>query len=206
MRRLLVFLIGAAVAFGQYTAEPAGAPPEELSPEIISYLSPEGHKVVAGDGSVWAELWFAKSSVEGNGSGEIDVSWDDVAHGKLVGAIRFPAQGEERRGQQIKPGVYTLRFSFYPVDGAHQGVEPSRDFLMLSLAAEDKDPSATPDFETLMEMSRKAAGTQHPAGLACWKAESGWQEGMSQVGDDWALGTKVGDTQLMVIVKGVNTH
>jgi hypothetical protein len=198
--------MGAVVAYGQYTVQSAGAPPEELSAEIVDYLAPEGQKVVGDDGAVWAEFWFAKESVEGNGAGELDVSWGEVAHGKLVGAMRFPAMGEERRGMEIEPGVYTLRFSYYPVDGAHQGVEPSRDFLILAPAGIDKDPGATPDFETLMEMSEKASGTHHPAGLACWKAEGDFQDGISKFEEDVVLGAKVGDTEIMVVVKGVNTH
>ena len=53
--------------------------------------------------------------------------------------IRLPERGADRRGQTIKPGVYTLRYGNYPQNGDHQGVEPQRDFLVLSPVAEDKD-------------------------------------------------------------------
>ena len=206
MRKGLLFvLLPAVAAFGQYTLEQAGPPPAEVAPAMAAELQQQGSKIVASDGSVWAELWFRNSSVEGPETGEIDVSWNNVAHGTFIGVIRFPGQGEERRGQVIQPGVYTLRFSFYPVDGNHEGVEPSRDFLMLSPAAIDKDPNARPGFDELMEMSRKASGTPHPAGLSMWKGESDWKPGLSKLGEqDWVLNVKVGETPISVIVKGVN--
>ena len=40
----------------------------------------------------------------------------------------------------------------------------------------------------------------------CWKAEGDWQEGLTQMEHDWVLGVKLGETELMVIVKGVNAH
>jgi len=190
MRKGLLFILMPAVAaFGQYTLEQAGPPPAEVAPAMAAELQQQGSKIVASDGE----------------TGEIDVSWNNVAHGTFIGVIRFPGKGEERRGQVIPPGVYTLRFSFYPVDGNHEGVEPSRDFLMLSPAAIDKDPNARPSFDELMEMSRKASGTPHPAGLSMWKGESDWKPGLSKLGEqDWVLNVKVGETPISVIVKGVN--
>ena len=205
-RAALFFLLLTVTAFAQYSVEPAGAPPAELSPDMIAALSPEGHKIVASDGSVYAEVWFRNSSADTADTGENEVSWNTVAHGTMIGAIRFPGEGADRRGQVIQPGVYTLRFSFYPVDGAHQGVEPSRDFLILSPAAIEKDPSATPSFEELMNLSRKASGTPHPAALACWKAGDDWQAGLVEMGEDWVLNVKIGETNVSVIVKGVNAH
>jgi hypothetical protein len=202
---LSFLLVAAGTALAQLAAEPAGAPPAELSAEMLAALQDEGHKLVEG-GEVYAEFWFRETGVDGSDSGEIDVSWSTAPHGVFIGVVRFPNQVQDRRGQQIKPGLYTLRFSFYPVDGAHQGAEPSRDFLVLSPAADDKDPAAKPDFDTLMEMSRKASGTPHPAALAIWKAESDWQPGLVELGKDQVLNVKIGDTQISVIVKGVNSH
>ncbi len=208
MKRFLLLLMSVSVAallWAGYALQPAGPPPGELSPGIVAILAPQGYKVVDDQGQVYAELWFRKDSPEGPPTGEVDVTWDTVPHGTLIGVIRYPNGGEDRRGQKIRPGVYTLRFSYYPVDGAHQGVEPSRDFLVLSPASIDKDANATPSFDQLMDMSRKASGTRHPAVIPVWKAEPGdWQQGLAQTGEDWVLSVKVGETPISVIVKGVN--
>ena len=206
VRIFLLALALSGAAFAQYTLAPGGTPPSELAPAMAAELQAQGSKITDSAGKTYAELWFRKSSVDGPETGEMDVSWTTVAHGTLIGVIRFPAGAKDRRGQPLQPGVYTMRFSFYPMDGAHQGVEPSRDFLVLSPAAIDKDPKATPDFNTLMEMSRKASGTQHPAAMAMWKAEDDFEPGLPQVGDDWVLSVKIGETPISVIVEGVNPH
>ncbi len=202
---VLMPILAIPMLWAAYVLQPAGAPPEELAPEMAAVLVPEGYKVVDDQGQVYAELWFRKDSPEDGPTGEMDVTWDTVPHGTFIGVIRYPNGGEDRRGQKIQPGVYTLRFSFYPVDGAHQGVEPSRDFLILSPASIDKDPKAAPGFDELMDMSRKASGTRHPAAIPVWKAEPGdWQEGLTQMEEDWVLSVKIGGTPVSIIVKGVN--
>ena len=118
--------------------------------------------------------------------------------------IRFPVAGSDRRGQTIKPGLYTLRYSRYPVDGNHQGVAPNRDFLILSPADIDKDPAATPAFDPLMDMSRKASGTPHPACLEMAPPASDAKfPGFAKQGDkDWVMDVKIGTLPLGVILIG----
>ena len=119
----------------------------------------------------------------------------------MLGVIRFPSQGSDRRGQVIKPGVYTLRYSMFPINGDHQGVAPQRDFFVLSRIEDDQDASAKPNFDALMALSRKASGTQHPLVMSIWKADD-QNQSFSQQGDDWILQRKMGDTNLAMIVIG----
>jgi hypothetical protein len=125
-----------------------------------------------------------------------------------MGVVRFPAKYMDRRGQSIQPGVYTMRFSFYPENGDHQGAAPQRDFLVLSRVAEDKDANATPTFEALMEMSRKASGTPHPLVLSMWKQDpAAFKPGVAAEGEsDQVLQLKIGSTPISVIVAGVSNH
>jgi len=126
-----------------------------------------------------------------------------VPHGSVLGVISFAANGADRRGQVLKPGVYTLRFSYFPLNGDHQGVAPQRDFLVLTPAADDQDAAAV-SFDPLMKMSRKASGTPHPAVLSMWSVESDFMPGLSEIGEgDVVLQTKIGEKQVAVVVKGV---
>jgi hypothetical protein len=128
----------------------------------------------------------------------------NIPHGALLGAIRFPGRGSDRRGQAIKAGVYTLRFSAFPPDGNHQGVAMQRDFLLLVPAAGDKDLNSTPSYKEVVEMSNKASGSTHPAVLGLWKDEAGNEPGLAQEGDfDWILYTKIGDIPIGIIVVGM---
>ena len=171
MRKLhlcfLLTVLAASTVFAQYKSEPAGAPPAELAPAIGQALEQHGTKIVGSSG-VFCEVWFRASLPAGPKSAEESVTLPTIPLGALVGAIRFPAQGADRRGQPIKPGVYTLRYGLQPLNGDHLGVSPQRDFLVLVPAGDDKDLNAAPNFDALMAMSRKASGTPHPAVLSMW--------------------------------------
>src|SRR5258708_11292153 len=206
MRKLsLCFLLAALAAgtmFAQYKSEPAGAPPSELAPAISQALEQQGTRI-SGSNGVFCEVWFRTSLTPGPKSSEESVTLPTIPHGTLLGAIRFPAQGADRRGQPIKPGVYTLRYSLQPLNGDHLGVSPQRDFLVLVPDGDDKDLNATPNFEALMAMSRKASGTPHPAVLLMWGAGARDPVGFAKQGEnDWVLTRKIGDTVISVILVG----
>ena len=127
-----------------------------------------------------------------------------IAQGTLIGVIRFPAKGADRRGQVIPAGVYTLRYSNFPVDGAHSGVAPQRDFALMTPVAADADPAAKPAFDDLVKMSGKASGTPHPAVLSMETPPAGAiAPSVAKEGEhDWTLTVKVGDLTFSIIVVG----
>lgn len=191
----------AAPLFSQMKVEAAGAPPSEAS-ALASALAREGVKVLKEDGSVLCEMWFV-SALPSGAAAEESASFAGTPHGALLGVARFPSRHSDRRGQTIKPGVYTMRYSLFPLNGDHQGVAPQRDFILLSPAAADTDPAARPNFETLMDMSRKASGTPHPLVLSFWKDESGAAPGVEAAGDsDRVLHTRIGAVPAAIIIIG----
>src|ERR1041384_4125581 len=117
---LISFLLAASAAFGQYKMEPAGAPPSDLPPAFAAEMQPQGYKVLNGSGAVWCEIWLRKTAPSGPKSSEDAIALPTIPQGALLGVLRFPAQGADRRGQTIQPGLYTLRYSIYPVTGDHQ--------------------------------------------------------------------------------------
>ncbi len=201
MRKLLFTLsLTAVCAFAQYKLESAGAPPSEVSPAIAAGLQKDGAKITGPNGTV-CEVWF-RTQVPNTQNSEQNVSFTDIAQGTLLGVVRFPVKGTDRRGQAIQPGVYTLRLSFYPADGAHQGVAQTRDFVLMVPAAGDTDLNSTPAFNQLVAMSKKASGTPHPAVLNCWKADSPGPRALKQEGPDWVLYDSIGDRPIALIVVG----
>jgi hypothetical protein len=206
MRRILLIPLLFASFLLAHTMEPAGPPPAGVSPAVTSTLQKDGIKVMDGQ-KVWCELWFRSTAPSGPKSTEEAVSLPTIPQGSFLGIIQFPARGADRRGQTIKPGVYTLRYGNYPQNGDHQGVEPQRDFLVLSPIADDKDTTKNLSFDALMDLSRKASGSAHPAVLSMWHVESDFKPGISQQGEsDWVLQTKIGDLPVAVIVAGKTTH
>jgi hypothetical protein len=198
---LLVFLAFSALA-QDYKMEPVTGPPPGLPPAYSAAIQGQGFRV-SGPSGVWCEIWLAKSIPTGGKPSDNAVSFG-IAQGTLLGILRFPAKGEDRRGQVIPAGVYTLRYSNFPVDGAHSGVAPQRDFALLTPLAADSDPAAKPAFEDLVKMSGKASGTPHPAVLSMETPPSGASApSVAKEGEhDWALTMKAGDLTFSVIVAG----
>lgn len=205
MKKCALFLLmTASFIFGQYKMEPAGGPPSDLAPAVAATFQQPGTKILKPDGSVLCEVWVSKAAPSGEASVEPNVAFPSMPQGALLGAVRFPTNGSDRRGQALKPGVYTMRYSLYPVDGAHQGVAPQRDFLLLVPLAEDKDPKALPTYEQLVDMSRKASGTPHPAVLSIAPPlESAPVPGFVKEGEqDWMFNIKIGDKPMGIILVG----
>ncbi len=199
--KLAIPLVLTTAAFAQYKAEPAGAPPAEVSPSISKALQTTGTKIT-NNGTAYCEIWFRADKPTGGSGGDDSVTLPNIPQGALLGVIRFDGKGSDRRGQSIKPGVYTLRYSLMPVNGDHQGAAPQRDFMVLVPAGDDKDLAAAPDFDALVDMSKKGLGTTHPGVISLWKADD-FKPGFGQQGDDWVIQTKLGDTAIAVILIGV---
>ena len=204
MKKLILCLtFAAAAAFAQYKVESAGAAPGELAAPFSSALG-TGYKI-AGPNGVYCEIWFLKALPQGAKSGEEAVVFPTIPPGSLVGAIRFPNAAADRRGQAVKAGVYTLRYSVQPNNGDHLGVSPQRDYLVMIPAAEDKDPKPVPVFDDLMALSKKASGTPHPAVLSMEPATGSQFPAFNKEGEkDWALTVKVGDQSFNLILIGKN--
>ncbi len=199
---LLAFAaLAAAPLFAQYKLEPVATPAPDLPAAYASVISTHGYRVVGPNGA-WCEVWFRNTIPPGPKPSDPAIALP-IAQGTLIGVLRFPAKGMDRRGQQIKPGVYTMRYSDFPVDGAHQGVAPQRDFALLTPIAADADPNTMPGFDVLVGMSKKASGSNHPAVLSLEPPSGTTFPALSQEGDtDWSLSVKVGDLPIAVILVG----
>ena len=203
LRLLGLFLLVAFSAFAQdYKLEPISTAAPGLPAAYASVIQPQGFRVNGSSGP-WCEVWLAKSLPVGAKPDDAAISFG-LAQGTLIGVIRFPAKGADRRGQVIPAGVYTLRYSNFPVDGAHSGVAPQRDFALMTPVAADADPAAKPAFDELVKMSGKASGTPHPAVLSMETPPAGAAApGVAKEGEhDWTLTVKAGDFTFSIIVVG----
>ena len=166
---LAVPLLCAASAFGQdsYKVESAGAPPAAEVPKAIQdMLDGEGTKVVTGQGTTLLEVWLRKTvPTAATPSSSSDILFGALSEGTFLGLLHYPNQAADFRGQAIKPGFYTLRYSLIPQDGNHMGVSPYRDAITLAPMAADKNLDQTLKFDDLVKLGRLASGTPHPGFL-----------------------------------------
>ena len=143
------------------------APADELAPAIAATLQPEGVKVIRGTSRTVCEIWLCKEWKLNSFEVGSDLLYPFVP-GQLIGVVRFPRRGADFRDQDIDSGVYTLRYAQQPVDGAHVGTSPTRDFLLLVPADKDRSPAILA-YTPLTQASAEAAGTTHPALLSLQK-------------------------------------
>src|SRR5438132_7189075 len=174
MPRILA-LLGAALVWtaavaraddaGKYTIkELSSPPPKELREPIRKLLNEKAIQLLTDKGSVLCDVWLrkelpAKATPEQVKNG---LTYRELEESTVFGAIRYEQEGTDYRKQKIKPGVYTLRLGFQPMDGDHMGTAPYPEFCLLSPAAEDKKPDPM-DPKALHDLSAKASMATHPA-------------------------------------------
>ncbi len=207
MKRLILLpVIWPLVAFSamaqDYKLESLATAAPGLPSAYAAAIQAQGVRINGASGA-WCEVWLAKSLPVGAKPDDAAISFG-IAQGTLLGVIRFPGKGADRRGQVIPAGVYTLRYSLFPVDGAHSGVAPQRDFALLTPLATDPDPAAKPAFDDLVKISGKASGTPHPAVLSLETPPAGAAApSLVKEGEhDWTLTVKAGDITFSMIVVG----
>jgi len=164
MVTLGLLLASPAWARGQYTVKLGTMqPPKELKEPIRNLLSEQSIQVTDG-GNVVGEFWFrkqlpAKATPEQVKNG---LTYRELEEGTLLGAVRFDQQFTDYRKQKIKPGVYTLRLGFQPMDGDHMGTAPYNEFALLVPAHRDLKPDAL-ETKEVREQSARATTGSHPA-------------------------------------------
>ena len=180
-------------------------------PEAVrATLEPKGYRIILDDGSAVCEVWLVKSISAQPKKDVPGAAYPALAESTLVGVLHFAQPGSDYRGQSIAAGYYTLRYELLPNDGNHLGAAPNRDFLLLSPAAADSDPTAQPKPMDVIERSRKASGTRHPAPLSLVQPDSASASGSSVTKgeeDHWIFATHVKltsgeDFPLALVVKG----
>jgi hypothetical protein len=197
-----VFFVAAPQLFAQEYSVASGeaAPTGAIAPEISSLLQSAGIKVTKGSTAL-CELWFAKEwPIEADAKTGGEVLYP-LTVGQVIGVIRFAKKASDFREQDVPAGVYVMRYAQQPVDGAHVGTSPTRDFLALSPAGKDKDPKPL-DYKALIANSKEATGTAHPAIFSLQRAEEGASPSVREVSEkEWVVVHYVGKVKQSGSVK-----
>src|SRR5262249_44784038 len=141
--------------------------PKELADSIRALLSDKTVQLVDEQGKLFCEIWFRKEIPVKASAEEVKkgVNYRKLEESTIFGAVKFSQTWRSFRKQDLKPGLYTLRLGFQPMDGDHQGSAPFNEFLLLTPASVDKKDAIMPHKE-LTEMSGKSiAGSSHPVVL-----------------------------------------
>jgi hypothetical protein len=159
---------------GTYKAETVSSLPPDLPSQLAVLLGSPGVRVTNASGGAFVEVWPAKNvPASSGGTGGADAVYPSLGVGTLVGVLHFVQPGSDFRGQAIKPGYYTMRYAHLPQDGNHMGVNPYPDFVLLSPASADTQAGQTLKLEDLIQLSRQASGTAHPAVMSLVPVKAG---------------------------------
>jgi hypothetical protein len=189
---LLLASTSARAAEGKYSVRSANAaPPKELSEPVAKLLGQESIQFLNAKGETLAEVWLRKEIPAKAGADKKSVNYRDLDETTLLGAIRFTQPFSDYRKQKIKPGVYTLRLGFQPMNGDHMGTAPFPEFCLLSPAADDKKPDPM-DPKDLYELSAKAPMASHPGIMLLFPNDKPQDkpELASKEMDTWVLNVK----------------
>ena len=187
-----MLLLAAAAAFSAVPAskiEIIGACSSiEVSEAMKNALQPQGYRA-SGDSGILCEIWLAKTLQQSAGS--TGAEYSTLVSGSFAGVIVYPAKAGDYRGQPVPPGTYSMRYQTMPADGNHMGVSPTQDYFLLAPAGADQDPAALIEYEALLNLSRKASKTNHPAPLYLVPPAGGGSAGFKDTGDGhWAVEAK----------------
>jgi hypothetical protein len=133
-----------------------------LSEAMKASLGTQGARVLESSG-VLCEIWYRKA-IPVTASGPTS-EYSAIVPGAFAGVIAYSGKAGDYRGQALRPGTYTMRYALLPADGNHMGVSPTTDYFLLSPVDLDGDPDVPIDYDKLLDLSRKAAGTSHPSVL-----------------------------------------
>jgi hypothetical protein len=144
---------------------------EGASESVKGALEEKGYRVVLDDGTPFCDLWLRKAVPTSARTDVPGAIYTEFAESTVLGVISFPKPTTDFRGQAIKAGSYTMRYSLHPTDGNHLGISPYRDFIILVPIGSDPDVNAMIKFQDLMKLSAKTSGSNHPAPLSLVAAE-----------------------------------
>jgi hypothetical protein len=133
----------------------------DVKPEVSSAVEPNGYRASLG-ATPFAEIWLAKNASDAK-TGSTSAVYPQFAKGQFVGVIKFLEPAKDFRGQEIKPGTYTMRYDLLPQDGNHMGVAAQPDFVISVPVIEDLDPGKVLSERVLINLGKRASGTSHPA-------------------------------------------
>ncbi len=196
IQRVSALLLGlclfAVPAAADFKLEKGAAAPDGIPAALKELVQAQGVRVLNDAGAPYAEIWLHKALAGESKAPGADVIYAGIPEGRFLGVWRFVAAGSDFRGQQIKPGFYSMRYALIPNDGNHLGASQYRDFVLLVPAAADQNPAGTLKFEEIVLLSRKASGTGHPAVFPLVTPESASEPALAKHDNNWILKAKLG--------------
>lgn len=151
------------------------AAPQEVAEKMRGVLVEQGLRVLDKKGEPYADVWLRKCLATVEPKPALGVKFGHVEEGALLGIIRFHQKTNDFKGNDFPAGVFTLRRGLQPIDGDHQGVSETRDFLVLAPVKVDQGIDGMSTKEAV-KLSVQGTGIKHPSVLWLLSATASDQE------------------------------
>jgi len=97
---------------------------------------------------------------------------DAIKLATLLGVVAVSRDQRDYRDDELRAGIYTMRFALQPQDGNHLGTSEFNYFAVLTPAKIDNKLDGISDYKALVKASSKETSTDHPVILSLRPASS----------------------------------
>src|SRR5438132_10557866 len=163
---LLMFLhVNASTAADLAVKVADKEPPKELDASIRSKLQTKAVQLRDGEKPVY-EFWFSAELPLQSKPASVGKALDAVKQPTLLGAVAVSRDQRDYRDDELRAGVYTMRFAVQPQDGNHLGTSEFNYFAVLTPAKIDNKLDSISEYKALVKASSKETSTDHPVILS----------------------------------------
>lgn len=194
----LFMMLAVIVADGWTVRSDQLSLPDVLSESVRNVLEDKASTVKDGETEIMS-LWFRKSIPSKATEQQLKngLTYRELPETVIVGAVKLTKPFVDYRKQEIPAGVYTLRLGFQPENGDHMDTAPHTEFLLLSPASDDQSIEEM-DLKSLVKLSKKATGGDHPAVMLLFPIAS------EKV--DLGIAEKEGNVRLLQIKRNIEAN
>ncbi|HKS36493.1 MAG TPA: hypothetical protein VJW76_04845 [Verrucomicrobiae bacterium] len=140
-------------------------PPKDLDASIRAKLQSKAIQLLDGDKPVY-EFWFSAELPLQSKPSSTAKALETIKQAALLGAISVAGDQRDYRDDELRAGVYTMRFALQPQDGNHLGTAEFSFFAVLTPAKIDNKLDGIGDYKSLVKASSRETSTDHPVILS----------------------------------------
>ncbi len=146
-------------------------PPKQLDTSILAKLPTKAVQLLDGEKPVY-EFWFSAELSLQSKPASVGKALDALKQASLLGAVAVSRDQRDYRDDELRAGVYTMRFALQPQDGNHLGTSEFNYFAVLTPAKIDSKLDGISDYKALVKASSKETSSDHPVILSLRPASS----------------------------------
>jgi hypothetical protein len=176
----LMVYAGPAWSADRYLIGPATLQASRAVPQsVVNGVNPQGWVLYTqsyGIKDLICEIFLAKTVTASSAPSSGKMLYSALEEGAFVGVIHLLPEATEdysadAHNQKLKPGFYTMRYAVMPAGTYEHGTKPG-DFLVLSAASTDPDPTHILKATELKRLGVASSGTAVAASVELVAADS----------------------------------